>query len=117
MPQLILTRGNSYHKNILKRFLPNFELGPYFLMSSLILFVALVTIITLMFSTRQVTKGYVLNKLESEHQTLIKESERMEMQISEVRALNYIEESNKVRYMRNPSEVAFVSGEFSIASR
>jgi len=117
MSQLILSRGNTYNKNIFQKFFQRFEMGPYFLISSLVLFVVLVTIITLMFSTSQVTKGYVLNKLEFEHQTLIKDNERMEMKISEVRSLDYIEKSSKVQSMRRPMEVAFVNSESTIASR
>jgi len=80
--------------------------------------VVLVTIITLMFSTNQVTKGYALNRLEAEHQDLVKEGERNEMEISQVRSLNYIQNSSKVRSMRRPGQVVFVSGgDTAIASR
>ncbi len=118
MSQLVLARGVSTRRNLFKKFLPmNVEFGPYFLMGSLILFVALVTVITLMFSTSQVTKGYVLNKLDDAHEDLIKESERQEMKISEVRALKYIENSPKVKSMRRPNEVVFVESESTLASR
>jgi hypothetical protein len=117
MSQLILSRGVSYNKGIIKRIFPNFEFGPYFLIGSLVVFVALITVITLMFSTRQVTKGYVLNSLESTHQEIVRESEKKDMQISQVRSLKYIQESSKVGSMVRPSAVVFVSGETSIASR
>lgn len=117
MSQLILARGNAYKKNIFQKHFPNIEFGPYFLVVSLVLFVILVTVITLMFSTRQVTKGYVLSKLEAEHQDLIEESERTERQISQVRALNYIENSPQVLAMRNPSQLVFVDGDTVVASR
>lgn len=82
------------------------------------MFVVLITVITLMFSTRQVTKGYVLNRLESEHQNLLKESERKQMQISEVRSLNFIEQSSKVQKMRKPARVVFVNApDSAIASK
>lgn len=93
------------------------ELGPYFLIGSLVLFVSLITVVTLMFSTRQVTKGYVLNKLQSEHQNLVKESEKQEMQISMVRALDHIKESSRVQRMRKAGNIVFVDGQTSIASR
>lgn len=117
MSQLILSRGNAYKRSFLNNLLPKLRIGPYFLVVSLILFVALITIFTLIFSTRQVTKGYVLNKLESEHQELIRESERQEMQISQVRSLNFIKESSKVQSMKRPAQVVFVDGERAIASR
>lgn len=118
MSQLVLARGVNIRRNIFKKLLPSYlEFGPYFLIGSLVLFVALVTVITLMFSTRQVTKGYVLNKLDNAHEDLIKESERQEMKISQVRALSYIEKSPKVQHMRRPGEVVFVNSEGTLASR
>lgn len=112
MPQLVINRGiNSYNrKNVL-------QFGPYFLVVSLIVFVVLITVIALMFSAKQVTKGYVLNKLEAEHQVLVKEGEQNEMQISQVRSLNFIQDSSKVRSMVRPNQVVFLNGESSIASR
>ncbi|MFH1284304.1 MAG: hypothetical protein ABIH78_01810 [Candidatus Peregrinibacteria bacterium] len=115
MPQLVLSRGSSYKRGLIKRFLPNFQVGPYFLIGSLVGFVALVTVITLMFSARQVTKGYVLDSLDTVHQDLVRESEKQDMQISQVRSLNFIEESSKVASMRRPNEVVFVNGETAIA--
>ncbi len=117
MSQLVLARGNNYHRNFLKKIFPNLEFGPYFLVMSLVIFVVLVTVITLMFSTRQVTKGYVLNKMETRHQTLIKELEQREMQISQARSLGFIRQSSKVRSMVNPDEIVFVAGETALASR
>lgn len=117
MSQLILSRGVSYKKGILKKWFPSLELGPYFLVASLVVFVALITVITLMFSTRQVTKGYVLSSMESAHQDLLRSSKTMEMQISQVRSLNFIQDSSKVHRMVRPSTVVFVAGEASIASR
>lgn len=81
------------------------------------MFVVLVTVITLMFSTRQVTKGYVLNKLDNMHDDLIRESERQEMKISQVRALGYLEQSSKVQSMRRPATVVYFGADGNIASR
>ncbi|MBD3360237.1 hypothetical protein GF366_00375 [Candidatus Peregrinibacteria bacterium] len=117
MPQLVLSRGNRYKRGIIRRFFPKFEASPYFLIVSLVVFVALITVITLVFSARQVTKGYVLNSLESTHQELIRESEEKDMQISKVRSLNYIQNSSKVNSMREPNAVVFVNGETAIAKK
>ena len=118
MSQLVLNRGVNSKKQFFKKIVDLVEFGPYFLLGSLIFFVALITIITLVFSTRQVTKGYVLNKLEAQHQGLIKEGEQKQMQISKVRSLNYIEQSSKVASMVRPGQVAFVSDSGSaLASR
>ena len=117
MSQLVLARGESYNKSLLQRIFPRFEVGPYFLILSLIVFVVLITVITLMFSTRQVTKGYVLHRLEEQHQELVKESERYEMQISMARSLNSIQESSKVRSMVRPANVVFIQGDTAIAQK
>lgn len=117
MPQLVLARGTRYRSNLLTKSLKNLQFGPYFLIGSLVVFVSLITVLTLMFSARQVTKGYVLNQLEAEHQVLMRESEAKDMQISQVRSLNFIEESSKVSTMVKPGQVAFVSGDTAIASR
>lgn len=117
MAQLILSRGNSYKQGLLKRFFPYFEVGPYFLIVSLVIFVILTTVITLMFSTRQVTKGYVLNKMEALHQELVKESERQEIMLSTARSLNYIQQSPKVRSMVKPNQIVFIEGDTAIARR
>ncbi|PIR55345.1 hypothetical protein COU74_01370 [Candidatus Peregrinibacteria bacterium CG10_big_fil_rev_8_21_14_0_10_36_19] len=116
MSQLILNNGLS-RKNLFSRFVPSVEAGPYFLLFSLVLFVGLVTVVTLMFSARQVTKGYVLSSLEVEHQELIREGNKMDMQISEVRALNRIEQSPKVRRMIRPGQTAYVHADTAIAQK
>lgn len=117
MSQLILSRGIEYRRSIIKRLFPKLELGPSFLIASLLIFVALITVITLMFSTRQVTKGYVLNSLEAKHQDVVKESEKMDMQISTVRSLNYIQDSSKVKSMIKPAQIVFASGDIAIAKK
>jgi len=108
--------GYKTNRNILNKIASKVEIGPYFFMFTLVLFVALITVITLTNSTKQVTKGYMLNSLDAEHQELVKNQQVMDMKISDVRSLNFIQSSNKVRYMNSPEIVVFVSGETSIAS-
>ena len=117
MSQLVLARGNAYKKNLFQKYFPRIEFGPYFLVFSLIFFVGLVTVITLMFSANQVTKGYVLNSLEARHQELSKQNEIMDMKISQVKSLNAIQASHKVSRMVQARQVVFVSGDSSIAKR
>ncbi len=107
MNQLVLTRG-TYRRNIFRKFMPNFEVGPYFLVVSLVLFVVLITVITLMFSTRQVTKGYQLSELEAKNEELTKQSEVKDMEMSRVRSLQFIEGSGKVQRMVRPRELVYV---------
>ena len=117
MSQLILSRGTSYRRQKINKFLSNFELSPYLLIISLVTFVVLVTVVTLVFSTRQVTKGYVLNQMEAKHQDLARNGEIAEMEISKVKSLQYIQDSKKVRYMVKPREVVYVNGDTAIASK
>ena len=71
-----------------------------------------------MFSTRQVTKGYVLSKLEENHQELVKQQEKQDMEISKVRSLNFIQQSSKVGKMRKADQLVYIPGGVdSIASR
>lgn len=117
MSQLVLTRSSHFKRPFVSRILSRFELGPYFLISSLLLFVVMMTVMTLVFSTRQVTKGYVLNSLDAEHQELVQELEVNEMQISQVRSLKYMENSPKVNSMVKPNQIVYLNGETAIASR
>jgi len=117
MSQLILARGNRYRRSFFRRVLPNVEFGPFLLIGSLIFFVALITVSTLMFSTRQVTKGYALSSLDDKHQQLVKDSEVIDMKISTVRSLNYIKNTSKYQAMVHPRVLVFLNGDTAIAKR
>ena len=121
MSQLVLERGATYRRSLLKRIIParllNFELSPYFLVVSLVVFVCLITLVTLVFSTNEVTKGYTLNRLDAEQQELVKEREINDMRLSKVRALDAIGSSSKVLTMVRPINVAYVHGETVVVSR
>ncbi len=89
----------------------------FYVLLSLIVFAVCITMITLFFSTRQVTKGYVVSELESINQELLRQRETYEMEISKVRSLNYIENTDKYRSMVSSPTVVFVDGGTAIASR
>lgn len=113
MPQLVLEKGAAYKKSLFRRMFSsnifNYASSPYFLIVSMVGFVCLITLVTLVFSTNEVTKGYTLNKLDFEQQGLVKEREVKEMMLSKVRALDAIKSSPKVQKMIRPGVVAFVS--------
>jgi len=91
---------------------------PYFVVMSLVVFVVLITAVSLAYSTKQVTKGYLMNSLDVTHQNLVKEKNIKEMAISEVRSLKYIQNTPKVMSMQNPNMIVYVSGkDTAIASR
>ncbi|HPU94544.1 MAG TPA: hypothetical protein PK398_00005, partial [Candidatus Gracilibacteria bacterium] len=85
-----------------------FKLSPYFLIVSLVVSVCLITLITLMSSTNEITKGYTLDKLDDEQQELVKQREIKDMKLSQVRALDAIRSSNKVQRMVRPNNIAYV---------
>jgi len=97
--------------------LSRIEVGPYFLIVSLVFFVGLLTLVTLVFSTNEVTKGYTLSKLDSEQQELVKVREIKDMQLSQVRALDSIKSSSKAVSMVRPRSVAYVHGDTVVVSR
>lgn len=117
MSQLILARGNTYRKSPFRMVFPKIEFGPLFLVGSLLLFVALITISTLTFATRQVTKGYALSALDDKHQGLVNDSEVIDMKISTVRSLNYIQKTPKYQAMVQPRVIVFLNTDTAIAKR
>ncbi len=116
MSQLILSRGIT-KRNFLSKFIKKVEFGPYFLISALIVLVGTITVMTLTFSAKYLTKGHVLNRLESNYQELLRVNEISDTEISKVRALGFIEESVSVRRMQRPNVITFVNGETSIAQK
>lgn len=112
MSQLVLERGTTFRRSLIKRLIParvfEFKLSPYFLIVSLVVSVCLITLITLMSSTNEITKGYTLDKLDDEQQELVKQREIKDMKLSQVRALDAIRSSNKVQRMVRPNNIAYV---------
>ena len=92
-------------------------MGPYLVLGSLVMFVVLIIVVTLVFSTRQITKGYQLNMLDFKHNNLVTQNEVSAMQISNVRSLKYIQESSKVKSMVSPRSIVYIKGESTIAAR
>jgi len=117
MSQLILVNGSSKRRFSMNKLANNFILTPYLLIVSLVLTVGLVTVITLMFSAKQITKGYVLDQLGDERANLLVEGQKYDMDIFEIRSLDYVSKSNRASVMVPPSNVAFVRGDTAVASR
>lgn len=95
----------------------NFDWNAVFVVGSLVCFIAALTVMTLIFSTKHFTKGNVLSSLDSDNKILQKEVEVSDMEISKVRALNFIKDSPKVDAMVYPREVVYVEGQTAIAKR
>jgi hypothetical protein len=93
------------------------RLKPYFLLGSFVICVVLVTVVTLVYSTKQVTKGYVINFLDQENQKLVRQMEVLDMKLNDVKSLKNIRSTEKIKNMRNPEIIVYIKGENSIASR
>jgi hypothetical protein len=105
-----------YLKKMYLRVLSRHGAGSILFGTSIVALVA-ITIVNLSFSTKQVTKGYSLAKLQAEQQELIKESEILEMKIADVRSIGYVQNSPKFDRMRQISSLVYISGDNAIASR
>jgi len=100
MSQLLLTRSHTIAHGIHKRsFAPRFEVGSYFLMFSMILVAGLMSFLYLMQFTDIHTKGYSLRRLETEQYVLKNAQESKYTNISRVRSLSHIQETDQVRRM------------------
>lgn len=95
----------------------NFRVGPAFFIASAIVFVALLSIITLFFSTNKVTKGYVLRDLESKRQVLLRDNEIKTMQAAQAQALQVVLASERVDRMVNARNITYMRGDTMMAAR
>lgn len=89
----------------------------FFMLFMLVLSVSAVTVVTLMYSTRQVTKGYTINSLEKDNQILVRQMEVLDMKLNDERSLKTILSSSKFSKMVNPNTIVYVNADNSIASR
>lgn len=116
MSDLVITRSSSLNSGFQKRLIPaTIEIGPYMLIVSLIVFIALMSVTTLMFSTKEVTKGYRLKDLEGKRNVLVKEQETKQMHLAEVQSLDVIRASAKLQTMRKPGEIVYLRSDSSLA--
>lgn len=94
-----------------------FEVGPSMLVVSLIVFVCLISLVTLMHSTKEVTKGFMVSRLEEKRVGLIRDYEVKTMQLAEVSSLTSIQNSDKFKRMVKPRKVTFVYTDGALASK
>jgi hypothetical protein len=99
------------NKSIFKKY------GAYFLLFFMVLIMGKITVVTLVYSTKQVTKGYAINMLDKEHQILVRKIDALNLKINEKKALTSIQTSEKFAMMRSPSNIAYLRADNSIASR
>lgn len=78
--------------------------------------VALSTILTLIYATRGVTKGYVLRDYEIQQRQLVRQNEVMRMKLAEAQSLHAVVTNDALLYMRPAKTVVFLRGDSAMAS-
>ncbi len=94
-----------------------FQIRPAVFIISIVAVIAISTVMTLIFSTRGVTKGYVLRDLQSKRQALVRENEVMTMQLAQAQSLNSVVTNDILLHMRPAKNVVHLGGGSVIVSR
>lgn len=119
MSQLILTRGNDLRKGSSPRsfFAQKLEFGPGMLVISLVMFLGLMSVVTLMHATKEVTKGFMVTSLESQREELLRDYEINAMKIAKASSMVTIQETDQFKSMVRPRSVSYVYSDGTLASR
>lgn len=116
MSDLVIPRTSTLRNGVQKRLLPvSLEVGPYMLIVFFVSFIVLMSVITLIFSTKEVTKGYKLKDLESKRNVLVKESQVKQMHLAEVQSLDVLRSNPKLKGMIRPSSIVYLRGDSAVA--
>lgn len=78
--------------------------------------IALSTVLTLVYATRGVTKGYVLRDFETRQRQLIRQNEVVRMQLAEAQSLHAVVTNDVLLHMRPAQAVMFLRGDSTMAS-
>ena len=93
------------------------QFGPSMLVVSLIVFVCLISLVTLMHSTTKVTKGFLMSSLEEQREGLLRDYQVKTLQLADATSLSTIQESDKFKRMVKPRTLTFVYTDGALASR
>ncbi|HBB02763.1 MAG: hypothetical protein US89_C0009G0055 [Candidatus Peregrinibacteria bacterium GW2011_GWF2_38_29] len=96
-----------------------FELNSGLLIASFIVFIALITMMTLFFAGKGVTKGYIVKQLEAERQTLIRENDVIGGKLASAQSADSLLLSRRAKTMvrLNESRITFIRAESNLAQR
>ncbi|KKQ71990.1 MAG: hypothetical protein UT33_C0007G0079 [Candidatus Peregrinibacteria bacterium GW2011_GWC2_39_14] len=96
-----------------------FEINSGLLIASFILFIALITMMTLFFAGKGVTKGYIVKQLEAERQTLIRENDVIGGKLASAQSADSLLLSRRAKTMvkLNESRITFIRAESNLAQR
>ena len=93
------------------------KIKPAYFIGSVIIAIALSTIMTLIYATHGVTKGYVLRDLQSQSQSLIRENEKVNMQVAQAQSLDSMIHNDVLLHMRPVANVVYLGASNTIARR
>lgn len=109
---------SKYSENVRKRTLSQkIEFGMTSLTFFTIILVAIISLVYLAHANRNATKGYALKNLELKRSQLITENEVWDMQISQVKSLQALQNDPKIRTMVKAEQPLFVRGDTAIAAK
>lgn len=117
MAQLILNHSSQYHRAIRTHgALPlTLRVGKFFLMFSMTFLIGLISFFYLVKFTEIHTKGYQLRKLEIERDRLETAREEKSTEISKLRALNTVRQSNIASAMVPAHKPVFIKEDEHVA--
>ncbi len=108
-------QGNDVTQNYSRKGV-HFKIGPVMAVILMLALIAVMGLISLTHLNAMSTKGYEINKLESEHQDLVQDGEINDMLILQARSLKTIEGHELVQNMVKPNEVYYLESISGLAS-
>ena len=109
---------SKHSENVRKRTLSQkIEFGMTSLTFFTIILVAIISLVYLAHANRNATKGYALKSLELKRTQLLTENEVWDMQISQVKSLQTLQNDPKIQRMVKADQPLFVRGDSAIAAK
>lgn len=84
------------------------KIGPFAAIILMMVLIAMMGLISLTHLNAMSTKGYEINKLESEHQDLVQDGEINDMLILQARSMKTIEGHQLVQNMARPDKIYYL---------
>lgn len=88
----------------------NYEVGPNTVIVGLMMMGLLLSMLYLLHFNQIATKGYDINRLDASHSQLLSQWDVRNMQLAQIKSLNYILGSGRLDGMRSPDKVQYVNG-------
>lgn len=92
----------------LRRARVTLNVGPVAALLIMMGVIALLGLVSLTHLNAQSTKGYLINQLEDENQTLVEDREVNDMLILQARSIHTIQSTPRVQAMVKPSQITFL---------